>query len=558
MWLSDSKRHHDNQKLAALDRSLAIIEFSPDGTILSANQNFASAMGYTRDELVGKHHRIFVDSAYASSEEYQAFWRKLSGGAFDAGVYKRRNKDGSIVYIQGAYNPVTDRAGRVVSVLKVASDVTAAQLQALENEARMAALSRVQAIIEFRPSGEIISANDRFQETMGYRQEEIVGKHHRMFVDPAYAASGEYTAFWRKLNAGEPIADSFLRFGAGGKKVWLQASYSPVRDLAGNVYKIIKFAYDITDLLQLGEAMARLSSGDLRQRLDQPFSKTFDKLRTDFNQVIQKLNQVLSGIASSIDTVNASAEEISTASTDLSQRTEAQAASLEETAAALEEVTQTVKKTTESAHLANQVVGAAKGEAEKSGEIVGRAVKAMGRIENSSDEIGKIIGVIDEIAFQTNLLALNAGVEAARAGDAGRGFAVVASEVRALAQRSAEAAKQIKTLISASGADVEAGVTLVRQTGEALGAIVAKVMEITALVGDIAGAAEEQNRALDEVNVAVGQMDQSTQQNAAMAEEAKAAVASMKQQIQRLGEAIGQFRLAGEAREAPRTQRRAA
>jgi methyl-accepting chemotaxis protein len=213
-------------------------------------------------------------------------------------------------------------------------------------------------------------------------------------------------------------------------------------------------------------------------------------------------------------------------------------------------VTQTVQSTTKSALRANQVVGEAKGDAERSGEVVARAVDAMGRIELSSQEIGKIIGVIDEIAFQTNLLALNAGVEAARAGEAGRGFAVVASEVRALAQRSAEAAKQIKGLVAASTNDVSAGVTLVRQTGDALGAIVQKVMDIDKLVGDIAAGAQEQNTALAEVNAAVSQMDQSTQQNAAMAEEANAAVGSMKQQMLGLREALGGFKV-GRGAQAP-------
>ncbi len=437
--------------------------------------------------------------------------------------------------------------GRVVSVLKVATDVTAAKLNSLEAAAKMMAVSKAQGVIEFKPSGEILDANENFLKAMGYRREEIVGQHHRIFADPAFAASDAYQEFWRRLNAGEAIIDNFRRIGKGGKPVLLQASYNPVRDFDGKVYKVVKFAADISDLITLGDGLAHLAKNDLSQRLDRPFAPAFDKLRVDFNVAANNLCAVLRGIADSVDTVSASAEEIATASHDLSSRTESQAASLEETAAALEQVTTTVKKTTENARLANQVVGAARGDAEKSGAIVGRAVEAMSRIEHSSSEIGNIIGVIDEIAFQTNLLALNAGVEAARAGDAGRGFAVVASEVRALAQRSAEAAKQIKTLISTSGADVQAGVELVRQTGESLGQIVAKVAEINALARDIAAGAEEQTAALTEVNAAVNQMDQSTQQNAAMAEEANAAVESMKQQIQRLTGAVGEFKLAGEA-----------
>ena len=546
-WFSGPSRLSEKAQMAALNRSLAMIEFSPDGTILSANENFCKAMGYAAADLAGKHHRIFLDPADVASPDYAVFWRKLGSGAYDAGAYKRISKDGTPVYLQATYNPVPAADGHVVSVLKIAADITQARLRAIETEARMAALSKAQAVIEFKSNGEIIDANDNFLAAMGYRREEIAGRPHRMFVDPAFAASPDYEAFWRKLNDGQMIVDSFRRVGKGGRAVWLQASYCPITDLSGKVVRIVKFATDITEMMQLGEALARLARGDLSERIDKPFAPTFDKLRVDFNLAADKLNVQLGAIKGTLDNVNAGAEEIATASQDLSSRTESQAASLEETAAALEQVTTTVKKTTENARLANQVVGAARGDAEKSGAIVGRAVEAMGRIEHSSSQISNIIGVIDEIAFQTNLLALNAGVEAARAGEAGRGFAVVASEVRALAQRSAEAAKQIKTLISASGADVEVGVELVRQTGESLGQIVAKVAEINALARDIAAGAEEQAAALSEVNAAVSQMDQSTQQNAAMAEEANAAVESMKQQIHRLTGAVGEFKLSGEA-----------
>ncbi len=554
-WFAGSRSQHDTRKLDALGRSLAMIEFKPDGTILSANENFCRTLGYSLADIVGKHHSLFVEPDYARSADYASFWRKLGGGSFNAGSYKRIRKDGAPVFIEATYNPVLGADGRVASVLKVAADVTQAKMRSLEMEAKLAALSRTQAVIEFNPDGEILDANENFFATMGYQRDEIIGRHHRMFVDNAYAGSEEYKEFWRKLNAGQSIADSFRRVGKGGKQILLQASYNPVLDLNGKVFKVVKFAADISDLIQLGEALSRLSNNDLRQRLEKPFAPAFEKLRTDFNMAADNLNLALRGIAESTAVVGASAQEIASASHDLSRRTESQAASLEETAAALTEVTTTVKKTTENARLANQVVSAAKGDAEKSGEIVSRAVEAMGRIENSSDEISKIIGVIDEIAFQTNLLALNAGVEAARAGEAGRGFAVVASEVRALAQRSAEAAKQIKALISASGADVEAGVRLVRQTGEALGAIVAKVVEINTRVGDITGAAEEQNKALAEVNVAVSQTDQATQQNAAMAEEANAAVESMMQQIERLESSVASFKLAGSGQESPRGAR---
>jgi methyl-accepting chemotaxis protein len=241
--------------------------------------------------------------------------------------------------------------------------------------------------------------------------------------------------------------------------------------------------------------------------------------------------------------MNSGTQEISTASNDLSRRTEQQASSLEETAAALDEITATVKKAAEGATHARKVVAGTKEDAERSGEVVRKAVEAMGGIEKSSQQIGQIIGVIDEIAFQTNLLALNAGVEAARAGDAGRGFAVVASEVRALAQRSAEAAKEIKALISTSTTQVGEGVQLVAETGKSLESIMSKVAEINTVVSDIAAGAQEQATGLQQVNTAVNEMDKVTQQNAAMAEEATAAGRSLAQEAETLTSLVAQFRL---------------
>jgi methyl-accepting chemotaxis protein len=241
--------------------------------------------------------------------------------------------------------------------------------------------------------------------------------------------------------------------------------------------------------------------------------------------------------------VGAGAEQISTASADLSKRTEQQAANLEETAAALDQIPTTVRRTAESAAQASNAATATRADAERSGAVVEEAVSAMFEIETSSRQIGQIIGVIDEIAFQTNLLALNAGVEAARAGEAGKGFAVVASEVRALAQRAAEAAKEIKALIAASSTQVEHGVKLVGQGSEALLAIASKVAEMDGLISEIARSAQEQASGLAQVNTAVGQMDQVTQQNAAMVEEATAAAANLRIQAQDLTDLVGQFRL---------------
>ena len=309
----------------------------------------------------------------------------------------------------------------------------------------------------------------------------------------------------------------------------------------------------------LGDALLRLKSGELTYRLRDPFSEAYEPIRHDLNAVMEQLQSIMSRVAVSTQGVRSGAEEIGAAADDLSRRTEQQAASLEETAAALDEITATVRRTAEGAKQASKAVRSAKTDAEHSGMVVQDAVSAMARIETSARQISQIIGVIDEIAFQTNLLALNAGVEAARAGDAGRGFAVVASEVRALAQRSADAAKEIKSLISASSQEVETGVKLVGDTGQALSGIVGKVLEIAELVDEIAASAQEQAGGLHQVNAAVNQMDTVTQQNAAMVEQSTAASHGLASETLELTRLLAQFDIGAAAAPAPaRTPVRAA
>jgi methyl-accepting chemotaxis protein len=310
----------------------------------------------------------------------------------------------------------------------------------------------------------------------------------------------------------------------------------------------------------LARGLDRLAHGDLLCQIDTPFAPNAEKLRSDFNAAVAKLKEIMLAVVTSTQAIGSGTDELSSAADDLSHRTEQQAASLEETAAALDEITTTVRKAAEGAAHARDVVATAKNDAEKSGSVVRKAVEAMAGIEKSSRQIGQIIGVIDEIAFQTNLLALNAGVEAARAGDAGRGFAVVAAEVRALAQRSAGAAKEIKGLISESTAQVGQGVSLVAETGKSLERIITQVGEVNTVVSDIAAGSQEQSTGLNQVNTAINQMDQVTQQNAAMAEQSTAASRSLAHEAQRLAGLIGQFRvgqpeatepLPGKARAAP-------
>ena len=300
-----------------------------------------------------------------------------------------------------------------------------------------------------------------------------------------------------------------------------------------------------TELLvsSIGTGLDKLAQGDLTARIDVELTGPFAKLKADFNNAMEEMARTLVTVSQATGGVHTGAGEISQASNDLSRRTEQQAASLEETAAAMDQITTTVRESAENAARANKVVVQTRQEAEHSGEIVGRAIEAMGGIERASTEISEIISVIDGIAFQTNLLALNAGVEAARAGDAGKGFAVVASEVRALAQRSADAAKDVKSRITASSEQVDAGVALVSETGAALKRIIASIGEVDGLVADIATSAEQQASGLQQVNTAVAEMDGVTQQNAAMVEEATAASRSLAAEADQLATQIGRFKL---------------
>ncbi|WP_407703812.1 methyl-accepting chemotaxis protein [Xaviernesmea oryzae] len=423
------------------------------------------------------------------------------------------------------------------------------RLQNLDYRNQMEAISRVQAIIEFSPTGEIIGANQNFLDVLGYRLEEIKGRHHSMLVDQTYASSPDYQKFWEELRAGRFQAAEFTRYGKNSKMVVINASYNPICDEKGRVIKVVKFAMDVSERVHavrtIGDALSQLANGDLTVKLDQPFAADFESLRNNMNNAVRQLGQTLSSVAHATGQIDNNVREISHGAQDLSKRTEQQAAALEETAAALDEITANVSNSSKRAEEARNASQEADSSARRSGQIVSDAVNAMARIETSSQQISNIIGVIDEIAFQTNLLALNAGVEAARAGEAGKGFAVVAQEVRELAQRSAQAAKEIKELIRNSSDEVRNGVKLVSETGEALKMIQENIVSVNEHMQAIANSSREQATGLGEVNSAVNQMDQVTQQNAAMVEETNAASATLAQESERLRQLICQFQLDG-------------
>jgi methyl-accepting chemotaxis protein len=531
--------------LAAIGKSMAVIEFSLDGRILTANDNFLQTMGYSLQEIKGQYHGMFVDDSYRQSAEYRNFWEKLGRGEYDAGQYLRRGRNGKRVWIQASYNPIMDATGKPFKVVKFATDITEQKERNAEFEGQLAAIDKSMAVIEFALDGNILKANDNFLKTLGYSSSEIQGKHHSMFVEAGYRQSAEYKALWERLARGQYDAGQYLRIGKGGKKVWIQASYNPILDSAGKPFKVVKFATDITeqknaaittqqvveDVTRVVSAMAR---GDLTESISRNYEGAFAQLKNNVNGTCEKLTGIISGISESSALIASAANEIAAGNADLSQRTEEQASSLEETASSMEEMFSTVKQSADNALQARRLAEEVQQRARLGGDVVNRAIQAMGDINNSSKRVADIIGVIDEIAFQTNLLALNAAVEAARAGDQGRGFAVVAGEVRNLAQRSAKAAKEIKELIRDSVSKITDGTQLVNQSGKTLQELGDAVDKVNVMMREISDASQEQTVGIQQVNHAVSQMDEMTQQNAALVEEASAASEAMAEQSQRL------------------------
>lgn len=538
--------------LSAIGKSMAVVEFSLDGRVLTANQNFLKALGYSLDEVRGQHHGMFVDPDYRQSVEYRRFWEKLGRGEYDAGQYLRKDKDGRRVWIQASYNPIMDATGRPVKVVKFATDITEQKERNAEFEGQLSAIDKSMAVIEFSLDGNILKANENFLKTLGYSSSEIQGKHHGMFVEASYRQSMEYKTFWEKLGRGQYDAGQYLRIGKGGKKVWIQASYNPILDSSGRPFKVVKFATDITeqknaaittqqvveDVTRVVSAMAK---GDLTATISRSYEGAFAQLKDNVNGTCKTLTGIIGNICESSSLISSAASEIAAGNADLSQRTEEQASSLEQTASSMEEMFSTVKQSADNALQASRLADDVQRRARLGGDVVNRAIQAMGDINNSSKRVADIIGVIDEIAFQTNLLALNAAVEAARAGDQGRGFAVVAGEVRNLAQRSAKAAKEIKELIRDSVNKIADGTQLVNQSGKTLLELGDAIDKVNAMMREISEASQEQTAGIQQVNNAVAQMDEMTQQNAALVEEASAASEAMADQSQKLQQMMDFF-----------------
>lgn len=479
-------------KIEAIRKSAAMIEFTPDGIILDANENFLSALGYRLDEIAGQHHSMFVEKSYVNSSEYKKFWHGLAAGNHDAKVYKRIRKDGSEIWIQASYNPMLDKNGAVYKVVKLATDITAQMLEDTDKSGQIDAISKAQAVIEFELDGTIINANQNFLSALGYTLSEVKGQHHRKFVDPEYAGSREYAKFWEDLRQGQFQSDQFCRIKKNGEEIWIQASYNPILDMNGKPFKVVKFATDITEqVARNADVEGQLDAINKAQaviefELDGTIIKANDNflqtLGYSLKEVVGRHHRLfveadyaagneyamfwadlakgnfqsaeykriakggreiyIQASYNPIFDVKGRAYKVVKFATDVTDqvrmrmRGEHVRTQMESVAAGAEELNVSVKEIADGMAKSRDASNTAV-------DNVTAADETTQSLNQAAESMGGIVELIQQITEQINLLALNATIESARAGDAGRGFAVVANEVKNLATQAKSATDQI-------------------------------------------------------------------------------------------------------------------
>ena len=481
-------------KLKAIGKSMAVIEFDMDGTILDANENFLKTMGYALAEIEGKHHSIFAEPAYADSADYKDFWQKLNDGEYQSGQYKRIGKGGREVWIEASYNPIFGRSGKPYKVVKFATEVTRQKMEYADLRGQVDAIGKSQAVIEFNMDGTIITANANFLQVMGYRLDEIKGQHHRLFAETDYAGSDAYKEFWKKLNRSEYQAGQFKRLGKGGKVVWIEASYNPILDLNGRPFKVVKYATDLSKRKAENAALA-----------------------DEFEKNVKSLVEMLATAANEMQTT---AQSLAAAAEQTNQQSSTVAAASEELAASVAEISRQLSEAT-------NVVNSAVTETKRSDTMVGSLV-------TNAEKVGEVTEIIAEIAGQTNLLALNATIEAARAGEAGKGFAVVASEVKSLAKQTSVATGDIGEQIKAIQ---ETSFNTARSIQE-IARIVTKVSEVNMT---ISGAVEEQSAATKEVSANIVGVRQAAQETGNAAHSVLVGAEDLSVQSRQLRDQVDRF-----------------
>ncbi|MGE4501625.1 MAG: methyl-accepting chemotaxis protein [Thiomicrospira sp.] len=546
--------------LDALHRSMAVIEFLPDGTILTANDNFLRTVGYSLSEIVGQSHRLFVPAQIQASADYQAHWRKLSQGDFLQSRFKRQTKQGKVLWLEASYNPIFDAQGRVVKVVKFATDISDQVEKEQDAAGKINAIERVMAVIEFDLDGTILRANKNFCSAIGYEESAIVGKKHRLFVDKTYGESAEYRAFWQDLAQGGFKAGTFKRVKRNGEPLWIEASYNPVLDEQGKPIKIVKFATDVsnsesvcvlTQVMKNANAMLQnLAKGDLaaeRKWFSHPRETMFDGLNKQLRDSVEclagSLQDTVGEVVEVATVVNDAVNHVNHGTEGLRDRIHEQSAAVQQTRSSMEQVNQAIQSSSQTAKQTAALANSAQEKTNRGASVMRETIDSMAQIQRASQQIAEIVSLIDGIAFQTNLLALNAAVEAARAGEHGRGFAVVAGEVRALAQKSAEAAKDIRHLIENTVSRVDEGTRLAAQSGQVLDEVSQAINEVAGFIGDLAGSFTQQAQMIQSVHHTVSQIDSATQQNSQFVEEASEASAQLSEQAQQLQAKMAYFKL---------------
>ena len=495
-WADVTESRRSAGMLAAIDKSQAVIEFGLDGTIVDANDNFLGALGYTRAEIQGKHHSMFVDPAEVATPAYRAFWDKLGRGDFDAGQYKRIGKGGREIWIQASYNPVLDGNGKAFRVVKYATDITEQRMATADFEGQIAAISKAMAVIEFGLDGKIVEANHNFLATVGYSMDEIRGQHHSMFVSAEERQTPAYRGMWEKLARGEPEGGKYLRIAKGGKEIWLQATYNPIFDLNGKPFKVVKYATDITEIAEQRKAAERVRE----------VAEVVSSAATEMRATAESMSQTAQQASDQATSVSNAAQVASTNVQTVSAAGEQLSASIAEIA----------RQVAESTTITQQAVAE-----------TDRTSAAIQSLADAAQKIGNVVTLINNIAGQTKLLALNATIEAARAGDAGKGFAVVASEVKSLSDQTAKATHEISSEVSAMQAATATSVTAIQGIAGTIG----KVAEIASA---IASAVEEQSAATGEISANVVEAAESTR-------EVTVNIAALREGVVQTGEASAEL-----------------